>query len=126
MKNIEDKLTDSNKGKGKRKPHNLADTEIFQESKAGMHKVWSNYLNMLARSFQKMSRNNQEQLIVRVCQIVTVGTTVLIISLFYSFLPPQLRVIIVPIALIGAWWAGTKMVAPQMMVRFAQHLNREY
>lgn len=105
---------------------NVLETKAWQESKAGALRIWHNYKLMLITKFKQLPRAEQETLITRICQVVTMGSAVLVIQLFYSFLPLFLRVLALPLALVGAWWAGTRVVAPMMIIRYDEHLNREY
>ena len=81
---------------------------------------------MLTTKFKQLPRAEQETLITRISQVVTMGSSVLVIQLFYSFLPLFLRVLALPLALVAAWWAGTRVVAPMMIIRYDKYLNREY
>lgn len=107
-------------------PRSIQDTQAFKDGQAGARRVWSNYTAMLRREFQNRSRFEQESLITRLCQVVTIGSAMLVMSLFYSFLPLFLRVFVLPGAFLVAYWAGTKIVSPIMIVRFDKYLNREF
>jgi len=47
--------------------------------------MWSNYIQLLSAYFQRMSRDDQEQLIVRGLQVVIVGFSIVLMTLFYQF-----------------------------------------
>lgn len=107
-------------------PRSVQDTKFYKETSTGAKAAWTNYTAMLATQFKRMSRAEQENMITRLCQIVTIGSAMLVISLFYNFLPLFLRVFALPLVFIGAYWAGTKIVSPIMIVRYDRYLNREY
>lgn len=73
--------------------------------------------------FQTLERIEQEQGIIRICQIITVGTGLLGLSIFQTFLPDAVRVVSLPVVLIACWWAGTCIVGPQIITRFNRYLN---
>jgi len=111
---------------GSMSPRNIQETQVYKEGQAGVKRFWSNYTTMLKTQFQRMSRAEQEGMITRLCQIVTIGSAMLVTSLFYSFLPLFLRVFALPVMFLAAYWAGTKVVSPIMIVRYDQYLNREF
>jgi len=106
--------------------HSIQDSKVWQEGRTGVRKLWSDYKTMLVTYFQRMPRSEQEDLITRLCLIVTMGVGALALMFFYGFVPQYVRIIVVPAVLGGAYWAGTKIVAPIMIVRYDQYLNREF
>lgn len=107
-------------------PRNLQETKVYKDSVKGARAAWQNYLAFLAVKFHDTPRRGQEQFIVRMSQTLTIGSAVLITSLFYPFLPTLIRVFALPGVLVLSWWLGTKIVAPQMTIRFEKHLNQEF
>ncbi len=105
-------------------PRNLQETKAWQEGTGGLKRMWRNYLTMLGTQFKKMSRREQEDLITRLSQIVTIGSAALITMLFYGFIPLFLKIFVLPGILLGAYWAGTNIVSPIMIARYEQYLNR--
>ena len=103
----------------------MRNSKACQDSLGTARRMWRNYVNMLSRHFHRMSRHSQEQFIIRLSQIITLGTTVLLTSIFYSFVPRGIRVLAVPVLFVGAWWAGTHYVGPQLIIRFGKSLNPE-
>jgi hypothetical protein len=93
--------------------------EAWKNSRAGMNKAWNNYRGHLANSFSRMSRYQQEQLVERMCLIVTIGVTGLALLLFYSLINRTVRVFLVPAAIVGAWWAAKKIVTPVVLDRLS-------
>lgn len=83
----------------------------------GVSQGWSNYKKHLSTSFAKLSRFQQEALINRLCQIVTIGVTLLALLIFYHMMPMAVRVLIVPIAVVAAWWGANNVVTPVMIAR---------
>ncbi|HEY9871094.1 MAG TPA: hypothetical protein V6D08_18150 [Candidatus Obscuribacterales bacterium] len=104
-------------------PRNIQETKAWKESTSGLQRMWHNYLNMLGTQFRRMSRADQEALITRLCQIVTIGSAALVTMLFYGFIPLFLKIFVLPGILLAAYWAGTNVVAPIMIVRYEQYLN---
>ncbi len=107
-------------------PRSIRDTKAWQDSSGGAKRLWHNYRTMLITHFQRMPRSEQETLITRISQIITIGSSVLIIQFFYYFVPDIFRVFLLPALLAAAYFAGTKIVAPLMIDRFEQHLNQEF
>jgi len=116
---------DSSRVRKGSQPRNIQETQAWQDGVGGARRMWNNYLTLLSTSFAKMSRQGQEQFITRLSQIVTIGSAALFTSIFYAFLPSIVRVFALPLVIVGAWWAGTNIVAPQMIVRFSQYLNED-
>lgn len=108
-----------------RPPQNIGDTQAWKASKRGMGRMWNNYKTHLTTSFQRMSRDEQEALIQRICMIVTLGVTGIALLLFYQFIPRLGRVVGVPAALVGAFWVGNKIVTPVVLGRLEAILNRD-
>lgn len=105
-------------------PRNIQETRVWKESTSGLKRMWQNYLAMLGTQFRRMLRAEQVELITRLCQIVTIGSAALITMLFYGFIPLYLKIFVLPAILLGAWWTGTNVVAPIMIGRYEQYLNR--
>jgi hypothetical protein len=108
------------------RPRNVTETKAWKEGQAGARRIWWNYKQSLIDSFKKMPRAMQEQMISQISMIVTIGTTALLLSFFYNFLPQMIRVMGVPLMGIAAWWAGTRIVAPIMIGRYEEYLNRDF
>ena len=119
--------TASRFGNGKKTggPKNIQETKAWKESIGGVQRFWGNYINTLKTAFRRMDRRQQEELITRVSQIITVGTAIITMSAWYWFMPQQIRVIALPLVIVGSWWVGTKIVGPSMIARFDSHLNPE-
>jgi hypothetical protein len=83
----------------------------------------TNYGGLLGRSFQNLSRAEQEQLITRYCQILTIGSAVVIATFIYPFLPTLVRVFSAPALVIAAWYLGTKVVSAIMIKRLDKYLK---
>ena len=103
----------------------ITDTQGWKQSSSGVKRFWTNYRNILKESFQGMSRGQQEDLIEKFAMIITIGVTVLVVLIFYPVIPRLLRVLGLPVALIMAWWAGRKVVAPVLIDRLEGFLKRE-
>ncbi|MBA3995451.1 MAG: hypothetical protein C0469_18185 [Cyanobacteria bacterium DS2.3.42] len=107
------------------KPRNIQETQAWKDSTGGLQKLWKNYLNLLGRTFQQLTRAEQERYIERFSITIAVGAACVMSSFFYWFLPPLVRVLVVPVFIGAAWWAGAKLIAPQVIDRFAQYLKVE-
>ena len=108
-----------------RPPQSINQTQAWQSGKAGVNRMWSNYRSHLANNFKAMSRWNQENLIQRLCLIVTIGVTGLALLLFYQFIHRSVRVFLVPAAIVSAWWAANRIVTPVVLARLENLLNKE-
>ena len=108
----------------KLKPRNIKENKLWQDSIGALSQMWSNYLNLLNVSFHNMPREEQCKLITRLSQIITIGVTALVMTLFYQFLPLFVRVLILPPIGIAAWMIGTRIVSPVVIKRMGRHLNQ--
>ncbi len=106
------------------KPRNLTETEAWKTSRRGASRFWANYKALLKGSFERMNREEQEDLIIKFSIIITMGVTVLITLVFYSVMPSFVRIIAVPVALVVAWWAGRNIIAQTVIARIESKLNR--
>ncbi len=107
-------------------PRSIRETHAWRQGQRGVKQFWHNYLNLLRSHFRNMTRRQQEELISKLSWIITVGVTVLIIMFFHPFMPLLVRLLGVPLALAGAWWAGTRIISPIMIRRLEQYLNQDY
>lgn len=108
-----------------RPPQNIAETPAWKASQRGANRIWNNYKSVLANSFRRMTRAEQENLVQRMCMIITVGVTLLALLLFYGMMPRLMRVLGVPVAVLGAYWVGNKIVTPVVLGRLESLLNPE-
>ena len=106
-------------------PRNLQQTKIWQDTVGGVTGMWKQYVEILKQSFVRLPRDKQEFYILRLSQAVTIGSSILATSLFYPFLPTLVRVFVLPLVIVVSWWCGTRIVAPQMVVRMSKYLNKE-
>lgn len=104
-------------------PRSIQDTKIWQDSVGGLRGVWESYVSNLATYFRNMTRIEQEQTIIKFCNAITIGTAILSLSIFYYFLPQPLRVLSLPVVVCLSWFAGARIVGPQMIIRFSRFLN---
>lgn len=107
------------------RPRNIAETKVWKESTGSAKRAWSNYVNMLGERFQMLSRYDQELFITRLSIIFTMGAAIIIMVMFYSFLPREVRLLALPASLVVSYLAGIKIVTPIMISRYEQFLNRE-
>lgn len=110
---------------GSRSPRNIQETRVWKDSVGGLSSMWKQYVAILKQSFARLPRDKQEFYIIRLSQAVTIGSSILAISFFYPFLPTIIRVFALPLVIVVSWWCGTKIVAPQMVIRMSSYLNKE-
>jgi|SRR5277367_74582 len=114
-------------GSGKKQElQNLTEHKAWKQSAGAANRMWARYVELLRTSFINMPRDRQTQLITNASQIICVGLTAVALSYFYKFFPLFARVALVPIALVGAYWVGTNIVAEAMIERFSKYLNQEF
>ena len=111
-------------GPGGKKPKSITETNAWRQGMGGFRSMWSQYLGILASSFRNMNRGDQEALITRICQVITVGCAFVITNFFYQFLPTLVRLFGFPVVVVGAWFLATKVIAPIMISQFESKLNR--
>lgn len=107
------------------KARNITETEAWKSSSRGAKRFWVNYKNVLRESFNRMSRQEQEDLIIKFAMIVTLGVTCLVILIFYPVTPRLMRVLGLPVALLVAWWAGRRIVGPVVIDRMENMLRKD-
>jgi hypothetical protein len=108
------------------KPRNIFETVVWQKSASAVTGLWANYRNLLKNSFEQMPRAMQEQLISRVCLIVTLGVTTVLLMFIYTFIPQIIREILVPLVLVGAFWVGKNVVSVVVLSRYDHLLNQKF
>lgn len=119
----EDGADISHDGKSAKKPRDIRETKAFQKAKGGAKRMWANYVAFLGSSFQRMERDEQIATIQKFSMAFSIGIAALAISCFYSLLPQQLRVLAVPLVIGGAWWFGSKVIAPQTINRLDKYIH---
>lgn len=107
------------------KARNITETGAWKSSSRGAKRFWVNYKNILKDSFNRMSRQEQEDLIIKFAMIVTLGVTCLVILIFYPVTPRLMRVLGLPVALLVAWWAGRRIVGPVVIDRMEGMLRKD-
>ncbi len=112
-------------GAGDGPARNITDTKAWKSSRRGARRFLVNYKKLLQDSFNNMSREEQEGLISRFCVIITMGVTVLLLLAFSSFLPREMRVLGIPIALFVAWFLGSRTVTDVMLDRLDGIMKKE-
>ena len=116
-------VPDSLPSQWNKKSQKIKESRAWQDGMGGITRFWNNYVNALKMAFNRLDRVGQEDLIMRGSQIVTVGAAIITTYIWYWFMPQGIRVIVLPIVLIGSWWLGTRVVAPSMIERFDSHLH---
>ncbi len=104
-------------------PKNITETKAWKEGVGGFRQVWSNYLNTLSTAFRRMTRADQEQLITKLCQVITVGCAIVLTTFFYQFVPTLIRVFALPAFIVGSWFIATRVVSPMIITQFENKLN---
>lgn len=108
---------------GQEGPRSIGDSQFARRSASGLKRFWNNYKALVAREFQKMDRQQQEALLGRFSLMITMGVSGIVCLIFYGMMPPPIRVLGTPLVLIAAWWAGSNIVTPVVIARFADKLN---
>ncbi len=67
---------------------------------------------------KQKNSTDQERYIERFCITIAVGAACVLSSFFYWFLPPLVRVLVVPVFIGAAWWFGAKV-----LVKFVKYLD---
>lgn len=109
-------------GKG---PKNITETKAFKQGAGNFKQLWDNYVNILASDFRRRSRYDQEQLILRMCQVITVGCAIVLSTFFYQFVPLLIRVFAFPAFIVGAWFVASRVVSPIIITQLESKLNKE-
>lgn len=104
-----------------KKPH--TNKEMWTQGKKGLSDLWKNYVDLLQRDFNRRTRESQEQLILRLSQVITIGCVVVLLNFFYSFIPSFIRLFIFPVILVISWFVATRAIAPMIVIRFEHRLN---
>jgi hypothetical protein len=134
-KNFDDQIIDASPGDNPQdmamsanssaRPANIRETKAWKNVSGGIKGMWGNYIQTLINAFGRMNREEQIDLIIKGSQIITIGVAVVGLGLFYYFLNVTIRVLATPALLVGAWFLGTKVVAPIMVERLNQYLNQD-
>ncbi|MBX9670323.1 MAG: hypothetical protein K2X93_22175 [Candidatus Obscuribacterales bacterium] len=103
----------------------IKDNKALREGMGGLSAIWGNYTATLSAYFKSMSRDAQEQLITRLCQVITVGSAIVLTSFFYQFIPLPVRVFAMPVFIVGSWFVATRVVAPIIIAQFEDKLNND-
>lgn len=89
----------------------------------GLKDMWMNYILILSIYFKKMRREDQEQLIVRACQVVMVLCSVAVASFFYPYVESLHKVVEIPLFFVFTWFVATRVLSPIVIVSFEDKLN---
>jgi len=73
-----------------------------------------NFFERKLKQLNQQSVIEQERYVERFSITICVGLACVLSSFFYWFLPPLVRVLIVPVFIGAAWWAGAR-IAPSLM-----------
>ena len=85
-------------GQEKRNPKKSLNNRLFEFFQRG------------SNAFSNLSREEEERYVERFCITICVGLACVLSSFFYWFLPPLVRVLVVPVFIGAAWWFGAKVV----------------
>lgn len=72
---------------------------------------------------ERRPRDSQEQLILRLSQVFTIGCLVVLFNFFYSYIPAVTRIFTFPVLLVIAWFVATRAIAPRIVACFEDHLD---
>ncbi len=86
-----------------------------------MKNIWEN--NAVLKRYSQASRPQQEVFVARLSQVLVIGAVISLLSFFFESLNSFAGVIVLPLALLAAWWVATKMIAPRMVLLFDKFLD---
>lgn len=78
--------------------------------KGNVHEGAREFLNFYSEAFRQLSLTEQDRFIERLSITICVGMACIFSSFFYWFLPPIVRVSIIPVFIGTAWWAGARLL----------------
>ncbi len=78
--------------------------------KGNVHEGAREFLNFYSSAFRGLAVAEQDRYLERFSITICVGLACVISSFFYWFLPPLIRVLVVPFFIGAAWWAGAKFL----------------
>jgi hypothetical protein len=110
---------------GANRPSNIMETKAWKKTSGGVKQMFERYIEILRNEWTRMVRRDQEALIIRGSQILTIGSAALALSFVYPLLPLFARVFSVPVVLGFAWWFGTNIISSVLIGRFDKYLNQE-
>ncbi len=87
-------------------------------SKIGFDERLYYFLERQAGTIQQLPPEQQKRFIERFSITICVGIACVLSSFFYWFLPPLVRVLVVPVLIGAAWWFGAKV-----LVQFVKYLD---
>lgn len=70
--------------------------------------IFEDYLALLKQRFSELNPEVQQLIATRMTQVVLVGTTIVLISFVYAFVPLFVRVFMLPVFMLGAWYLAGK------------------
>lgn len=92
-------------------------------SAVGFQMMWKNYCYLLSHYFKKMTRTDQEQLIVRICQVVVVASAAVVGCFFYPYVGSLAKVFAIPLFFCLSWCGATKVLSPIVITAYEDKLN---
>ncbi len=78
--------------------------------KIGFDERMYDFIERQAVTFRQLPPEDQEHYIERFCITIAVAMACVLSSFFYWFLPPLVRVLVVPVFIGSAWWFGAKVL----------------
>lgn len=85
--------------------------------------LWDQYVRDMIAHFNGMTRDEKESLIVRACQVGTMGCAIVLTCFFYQFIPNLIRIFALPAFIIGSWFVASTVVGPIVIRQFDSQLN---
>jgi len=86
-------------------------------------KNFRDLLRFVLETFDRLSLIDKERYIERFSITIAVGAACVASSFCYWFLPPLVRVLVVPVFIGAAWWVGARWIAPLIMKRVVAPVN---
>lgn len=84
----------------------------------GINEHLYEFFERQSQTLQKMQPDDQQHYIERFCITIAVAMACVLSSFFYWFLPPVVRILVVPVFIGAAWWMGSRV-----LVKFVKYLD---
>lgn len=62
--------------------------------------------------------------IILLCTLTTIGCATILITLYYPFIPPLVRLFAIPLIMIGSYFVATRVVSPLIQDQLSDRLDR--
>lgn len=101
----------------------IKESRIWKDSIGTIFNVFRNWLKLLYMYYQKMSAEEKEGLLIKICWLSTVGAVAWIWCVIYPLFHPLIRLFAFPASIFFAYWFGKRFVPVVMVERFGGPLS---